>query len=235
MWRTCILIAVLVLLLLPSVANASSGNLTLRYISESEVELSWTKEAGVNNTMVRGGKGLEPITRDDGFLVYYGQGESATMQINLDWGDVFWFRAWAQLDDGTWAEMSSIDLAEGIAIWLIVLLGVGMFLTWFCHKRPTVLLTLGASAWWFALFLFLFLGDSARIGLTEEWTTILMWVLVILVFVPMTLAMNTAIRVEARGTSWTKYGAPPVEKGPPEYEKYRDRLFGRTRTRKPRR
>ncbi len=113
----------------------------------------------------------------------------------------------------------------------IGLLLLGMFFLLFSNKRRNVLVSLTTFTIWFALGMWLFFSDSAPIGFGETWKDILGWGFLVLSFLPWLFAMDVEIRHEAQGKSWTHYGQPPKEKGPSNYERYRDLLYNRTRRR----
>lgn len=90
------------------VAPAPSG-LTLTYINDYEVGISWVKGSaavpepvGTNstivNTMIRVKWGAAPASRSDGYLVYYGDGTSYN-DTNIDLTSltlISWYRAWTE-------------------------------------------------------------------------------------------------------------------------------------------
>jgi len=76
-----------------------------------------------------------------------------------------------------------------------------------------------------------FFGADPLLPLGELANDIIAWAFFILMFVPLLFQMNVEIRHEVRGKRWTRYGQPPEEKGPSEYEAYRDMLYNRTRRR----
>jgi len=238
-WKYWVIALVLAMILLPLVLGVAqaqtAGNFTVTYISDSETELSWTKDAGFETVMVRATFSRAPVDREDGLEIYNGNGTSAThWTTNTGTSGTIYYRAWSQDAYGVWSDLYASGEANFMST-SFLFLGIIMlaaFLTWFCHRRPDVLITLAASAVWLALFLWLFFSSSPPVGFGETWMTVLMWVFVLLIFLPMLLAMNVAITNEAKGQKWTKYGKPPSKKGPAAYEAYRDKLFLKTRGRR---
>jgi len=111
----------------------------------------------------------------------------------------------------------------------IGLLILGMFLMLFSNKRRNMLVSLTTFIVWFGLGMWLFFGDSAPIGFGDTWKEILGWGFLVLSFLPFIFAMDQEIMHEAQGKRWTKYGQEPKQKGPSNYERYRDALYNRTR------
>ena len=60
-------------------------NFTATMISDTQVDLSWTRASGAVNAMVRAKYGEMPMSRTDGYLVYEGALEVATdNSMNFD-------------------------------------------------------------------------------------------------------------------------------------------------------
>ena len=115
---------------------------------------------------------------------------------------------------------------DALFIGLILL---GAFFTMFSMRRPNILLALIVFTIWFSMGMWLFFSDSAPIGVGETWKDIFAWCFVMLSFLPWVFQMDVEIKHEKQGKQWTRYGQPPEEKGPTEYEKYREKLFMHTR------
>ncbi len=92
----------------------------------------------------------------------------------------------------------------------LVLMALGLNLIQM--KRPNILIAFSISMLWFALAMWLFFGSSPILTLGEDWTGILIWVFVMLAFVPWLLQMDTEIISEAKGKRWKSWGAPPIER-----------------------
>jgi len=111
----------------------------------------------------------------------------------------------------------------------IAMLAVACFFTWFCHKRREILLAMVASILWLGLSMWYFFGGDPLLPLGELANDIIAWAFFILMFIPMLFQMNVEIRNEAGSRRWIEYGEPPKEKGPSEYERYREQLYRRMR------
>ena len=124
------------------ICNAPGG-FTITYISDTELELSWTPGVGANNTMVRAAYGREPESRTDGYLVYYGNATVASdTALNLDEvASPIYYRAWSQSASGAWEETGSSDFLEGPALKLIafVILCMSVMIWGWRIKKVSVL------------------------------------------------------------------------------------------------
>jgi len=72
----------------PVALNASAAGV-------SQINLTWTKGAGANNTLVRGKSGSYPTSYSDGVQIYYGTGTSANL-TGLSPNTTIYFRAWSE-------------------------------------------------------------------------------------------------------------------------------------------
>ena len=98
---------------------------TVYYISDYEVGILWDKPASANNTMIRTSYNGYPETREDGYLLYYGQGTSYSdnaVDLNETFSYVY-YRAWTEDLDGSWSpeyvedsirNEAVTELAEGV-------------------------------------------------------------------------------------------------------------------------
>jgi len=147
LWRWLVIIlAVVCLGLMPSVALASNPTVTITvsawvvgspsglvitYISDTEIQLDWVKGADADNTMVRAKIGSEPASRTDGYLLYYGAGETATdTGVNLDEvATPVYYRLFSQNAAGQWEEEGILGFIEGIGVTTIafIALALGIF------------------------------------------------------------------------------------------------------------
>jgi Na+/melibiose symporter-like transporter len=114
---------------------------------------------------------------------------------------------------------------------LLSMVFLAIFFTWWSDKRKNILVAMVSFMMWFSLGMWLFFSSSPPIALGETWADILGWAFLVLSLLPWLLQMDIEIKHEAQGKRWTKYGQPPKETGPTEYERYRDILFNRTRRR----
>ncbi len=171
MWKWLIAFALLVVLLIPTsafadtsqevtvtatgyVVGAPSG-LTLTYISDYEVGISWTKGADAENTMIRGAVGRVPESRTDGYQVYYGDGTNTSdTGVSLDeTAAPVYYIAFSQNAAGVWEELGVSDSLEGFGVTtLAIMLGVLAFTFFAIWKKEAVFYMLGVIGWLFMTF-----------------------------------------------------------------------------------
>jgi len=128
------------------------GGFTLTYISDYEVGISWVKGVDAENTMVRAAIGRLPTDRDDGWLVYYGDGTSTTGWTNMETlSEPVYYRAWSENAGGIWEETGASDYVEGIGMQLIafIALAVGLTIGGYALKRMP--LCFGAGGAWLVM------------------------------------------------------------------------------------
>lgn len=129
---------------------AAPGSFTLTYISDHEVGISWVKGEGAVNTMVRAAVGRLPEDRDDGYLIYYGDGTYATdTGISLDeTAAQIFYKAWSQNANGVWEESGVSDFIEGVGMVLIalIILAIGFTISSYFFKKGMLAFG-GAGAW----------------------------------------------------------------------------------------
>ena len=144
------------------------GGLTLTYISDYEVGISWVKGAGAENTMIRAAIGRYPQNINDGWQVYYGEGTSATGWTNMEaLSEPVYYRAWSQSAGGIWNEVGyTEDKVEGIGMQLLafVILAVGLTIGGYALKNMA--LSYGAGGAWVVLA-FYSMSKSASPNVTE--------------------------------------------------------------------
>ena len=97
------------------------GGFTLTYVSDYEIQIDWSKALGAENTMVRAAVGRYPTDITDGYLVYYGDGVTATdTGISLDeTAAPVYYRAWSQTALGVWSPVWAEGLMEGIGVIIV--------------------------------------------------------------------------------------------------------------------
>ncbi len=99
------------------ICGACDG-LTFTYISDTQIDISWTKGAGANNTMIRAAYGRYPSSMTDGYLVYQGTGVSTSdTGVNLEETiqDIY-YRGWSQNAGGVWAPLTCEAVFEEVAL-----------------------------------------------------------------------------------------------------------------------
>lgn len=215
------------------------GGFTLTYVSDYQVDISWVKGADAVNTMVRVAYNRYPTGITDGYQVYYGPdaycSDNAT---SLASPDVGYYRAWSQNASGVWQVLTFAEGDTGgfmsASFLFMGLIAIAIFLTYMSSRRPEILVRLAAGLTWMATGFWLVLGDVTNLGLASPWSQILIWVFFTMAAVPFLFQMNTEIRKETKGQSWTAWGNPP-EGRETSYEKYRRELrerMGRHRRRR---
>ena len=147
MWRVVLIfMAMCAALLAPTPASADTseevtvtaagyiceapGGFTLTYINDHEVQITWTKGEGAANTAIRAKYGSYPEDVDDGYLVYYGDGESCSdTAVSLDeTATAVHYRAWSEDEHGIFTAEWAEGTMEGIGMTLIgfVMLALGL-------------------------------------------------------------------------------------------------------------
>jgi hypothetical protein len=101
------------------------------YVTDTQVDLTWTTGAGATNTMVRAKVGEYPSDRTDGYQVYYGSDEEAT-DTGLDLDNTLvpvYYRAWSENAGGSWTTDYAQDYVGGTVMALLATtLQGGLFL-----------------------------------------------------------------------------------------------------------
>jgi hypothetical protein len=186
------------------------GGLTLTYITDYEVGITWIKGADAENTMIRAAIGRYPEGIDDGWLVYYGDGTNCSdTGVSLDETAVpTYYRAWSQNAGGIWNEYGyAEDNIEGIGVQLIafIILAVGMTVAGYALKRTP--LCIGAGGAW-VVMAFYSMGKSASSSVMEitDIYMALFWIGMAMVLVCMLEpAMESRKRAAAAGGADEEY------------------------------
>jgi len=149
--------------------------LVITYIENTLLQIDWTKGDAAVNTMVRARYGSVPEDRTDGYLVYYGVGETATdTSVDIDNTiNTIYYRAWSQNAAGAWEDIGTTNFFEEGAMTLLFFAVLAIGVTWVGTKwRFYGLNLMGACAWIiFALYvkgnppLHLVEGDSVHTAL----------------------------------------------------------------------
>lgn len=257
MWRFLVVLLVLVLYLVPAgvvladssadITVTASGwvwgapfGLTIRYISDFEVELEWEKPAPytpeppgtvttVVNTLVRIKWSEAPGTRDDGYLVYYGDNSTyLDTTIDLTSAQLPYYRLWAEtvfydvsgdIISNEWEEIGTTGGANFMSISFLfiglILLTLGVTATSFW--RRSIVLTMGASLGWLSLGM-LFVTNSVILGqfsLSEVWMQTLAFLLFSMVFGCLLWYIagigKTSITITDGKRTWAMWERPPKE------------------------
>ena len=165
---------------------AAPGGFTLTYITDYEVGISWIKGAGADNTIIRAAIGRIPENREDGWLVYYGDGTNTTSWTNMETlSDPVYYRAWSQNAGGIWEEVGASDYVEGISMQLLAFLIAAIGLTIGGYWLKNIPLVYGAGGVWAVLA-----GYSYQKAVTVDfgtWDTfgMLFWIAIAMIIVCM--------------------------------------------------
>ncbi len=185
MWKRIILIILLAMLLFATPVLAAdsvditvtaqgivSGGITdftIIYVTDTRLDLTWTLGDNISKIMIRAKYGEYPadITADnetpsDGYLVYYGSGNSTSdTSMNLDQnpGPIY-YRAWAQRVDGGWVTTPSEGWKESKVMTLLAIIGVATVLS-FIGVKYTQMRLIAGMAWWFVAVYWVYSPPSA--------------------------------------------------------------------------
>ena len=208
------------------------GGLTLTYVSDYEIGISWEKGSNAENTMVRAAYDRAVEDRNDGFLVYNGTAIGTTLWTsNVGFLGSIHLRAWSQRADGMWEDIGTTAEESFMSISflfvILIILGLSLFIAAFRWKD--ILLSYAAALTWMAIGFWWVVGDITNFGLSESWSRILVFVPFILSFTVLLRLMNTEIRHEASGRSWTESGPTPREETVSRRELYKKELRRRLR------
>lgn len=107
------------------------------------------------------------------------------------------------------------------------------FLTWFSSQRKNIMLALAGFGVWFSLLFWLFFSTVPPLGFVENWHSVLVWVFLLLAFLPLVLQLDTEITKEFKGRRWKEFGTPPRDQES-STEAYMQEFRKRVRRRKPR-
>jgi len=133
------------------------ADFVITYISDTQLDISWTLTGDATNIMIRGKYGDYPAdipnpatTPSDGYLVYYDNGNFVSdTSMNLDeTAGVLYYKAWVQKADDSWYIDTSTGEGEGVGMVLIALIILAMGFTIVSHIfKKGVLAFAGAGAW----------------------------------------------------------------------------------------
>lgn len=143
---------------------------TITYVSDTQLDLSWTVGANVTNVMVRSSYGKYPNditsanqTPSDGSLVYYGPllaFSDTSMDFENNFGMRLYYRAWAQRPDGTWFVNSKSGWKESSIMTLLAVIAIAGILSFLGFKNVQMRF-IGGIAWFFVLVYWLSNRPSA--------------------------------------------------------------------------
>lgn len=172
-WLKVVILSLLLVLLIPSPILADTSQdvtvtaagwilaqpptgLTLTYISDYEVGISWTKGVDADNTMIRGAVGRVPEDISDGYLVYNGSGTTTSdTGVSLDeTATPVYYRAWSQDVHGSWESIGISDFIGGIGMTLLALFTFCGILSFLALRSSFGALKLLAGLSWFGMLAF---------------------------------------------------------------------------------
>ena len=175
MWKHILLIVYIVAMLvvgMPQLALAESIEITvvakphigggisdfvITYVSETQLDISWSFVGDAVNIMIRGEYGGYPEDRDDGYLVYYGSGVT-TSDTSMDFDEnpgPLYYRAWGQKADETWYEDYQGGYEESEIMTMLGLIVLALGSSWVGLKSSYWILKLLAGGTWGILAVYL--------------------------------------------------------------------------------
>lgn len=199
----------------------SPTGLTLTYISDYEVGISWTKGTDANNTMIRAAYGRVPEDITDGYLVYYGNGTYCNdTAVNFEeTASQVYYRAWSQNAEGTFETIGISDWIEGVGMTFIgiIMLCALLIIAGF-WRRSQAMLWVAALTWiGFAFW---------QRSITPEWGT---WdIHEIMFYVGFLLAIVCIAEAVLLYREVMPEEKPPVKKTPAQayWDKYNEMMAG---------
>jgi len=135
---------------------------TVERVTDTDISISWTPGANAENTMVRAAVGRIPESRDDGYLVYYGNGTVYNdTAVNLDeMATEVYYRAFSETNLGAWENEGASGFVEGLGVKLIAFIGlaVALMIAGFVLKKKGLMM--GSGLAWFGFGLYM-MGESS--------------------------------------------------------------------------
>lgn len=136
---------------------------TITYVSDTELDFSWGYSANVTKAMIRGKYGKYPsdipdihTEPSDGYLVYYGTETTAndtSMDFDQNPGAIY-YKAWGQMDDGTWRTTAKSGWKESAVMTLIAVLLFCGVMSFIALRSSFFGLKLVAGISWFTFFIY---------------------------------------------------------------------------------
>jgi hypothetical protein len=138
----------------------SPNGLTLTYINDREIGISWIKGVGATNTMIRAAYGRYPTSITDGYLVYLGPlafCSDTGVDLNETVEGIF-YRAWSETG-GVWAPNYAEDwfgehiMLIGNMMFLILFILLPIILTVIAFKSKLAWIMFPVAICWLILAL----------------------------------------------------------------------------------
>ena len=195
----------------------------VNYVSDTEIDSNWTVDATVANVMVRAKYSKYPANPpdintapSDGYLVYYGSSLSAvdtSMDFNQNAGPLD-YSAWAQKGDGTWYIVASTKSQESRELILLTFIGLALGITVICFVWHNILLALAGLLGWLVPAGYIIFGGNPAIDMTTTWGVVLVFLFVILCFVPLIRYISLVGKTQVShrdqsGQMWSLWEKPP--------------------------
>jgi len=214
----------------PNYAGGDLGaptDFALTYVTDTQVDITWVKDGGATNTLVRAKVGEYPISVTDGYEVYFGAGTSTSdTGLNLDeTAAPVYYRAWSEDGGGGYSSNYAEDLIEGAGMRLIALIAlpIGLMIMGYVFKRQG--LSFGAVGGWILLAVYAY-GLSAT-----QWDVYygIFWLGIAMTIVSAVEAMSIRVKSEEveEETSFARNVRRMTEHRE-KMEKYREALEGKS-------
>lgn len=130
---------------------------TVTYISDYEIQLTWVNPPSTNTTEVRAAIGRLPTSRNDGYIVYSGNGTMATDWVNLvTVDDAVYYAAWRMNDAGTWSTTPATGDTRGVSMTLIGLAAIALVLSTLGYRYRSPMFAVAGGGFWLALSIFFY-------------------------------------------------------------------------------
>ena len=145
-------------------------NFTAVYITDTQVDLSWTKGDDIVNVMVRAKYGSMPMSRTEGYLVYEGALESVSdTSMNFDETlGIIYYRAWAENSTGIWNDSEvTTSGVEGITVLMLGLCALALVMTMGGYIKKIPALAMGAAGFWVILAFYAYNQQAAYTNGTQ--------------------------------------------------------------------
>jgi len=167
---------------------------TATYVSETEVSLEWELPPQADKIMVRAKYGSPPTNINDGYLVYYGGGDSYT-DDNVFFDEylgTLYYSAYAEDSDVGWSPTPEADEVEGLGMLLFGLIAIAFGITFFAFKTAAVLFRISAATAWLTILLYI-LSEDKTLVITNPWVVSLFMALFCMVMAILLLYMGKTI------------------------------------------
>jgi hypothetical protein len=130
---------------------AAPSGLVLTYVSDNQIDISWIKGVDAENTVVVVKYDSIPTNRNDGYQVYYGDGEFVSdTNVDLTSPRVPYYRAWSERIDGHWEPYGVSGEANFMSLSYtfigLIVITLGLVIICLVFRKPLFAI-LSAFAW----------------------------------------------------------------------------------------